>query len=241
MRSALFNILFWGSCGLTAMMGYALSYWPSRGPVVALMRGFCAWVRGLMRLVMGIRVEVRGRVPRAESVIIAAKHQSWADGFLMMAILGDINFIIGNGIEKFPLVGRIVTRCEAVMVNSQGHTRALGALEGAMQRAQDDPRPLLIYPEGSLAPVGETRRYRKGVHMVYETLARPVVPVATNMGLRWPRNEWTKHAGPAVIEFLDPIPPGLPRDTFLPRLMRRIETRTRQLEAEGRGHKEGLS
>ena len=71
---------------------------------------------------------------------------------------------------------------------------------------------------------------------MYETLNRPVVPVATNMGLRWPKNEWVKHPGPAVIAFLDPIPPGLPRDAFLPRLMTTIETRTRALEAEGRAY-----
>lgn len=237
-RSLVFNALFWSSCTLAVLTAYAASLLPWRRPVVVAAVGFARWLRLIMRIVMGIRVEVRGRVPRRAAVIVAAKHQSWADGILMLAILGDINFIIGNGIEKFPLVGRIVARLGATMVNSQGQSRAQGALQTCFERAADDPRPLLIYPEGALAPVGETRRYRKGVHLMYETLQRQVIPVATNTGLRWPRNEWTKHAGPAVIEFLDPIPPGLPRDDFLPRLMRIIETRTRALEAEGRGDKE---
>lgn len=76
---------------------------------------------------------------------------------------------------------------------------------------------------------------------MYETLERTVIPVATNSGLRWPQNRWTKHPGPAVIEFLDAIPPGLPRDDFLPRLKLTIETRTRALEAEGQAAKEARS
>ncbi|MHA6288394.1 lysophospholipid acyltransferase family protein [Maricaulis sp. CAU 1757] len=234
MRVMLFNIAFWTSCALAVLAGYALSFLPGRGALIALMRGYCAVVRALMRWIMGIRLEVRGRVPRREAVIVAAKHQSWADGFMMMAVLGDINFLIGNDIEKFPLVGRIVRRAGATMINTQGQTRANGALDTALEAARDDPRPLLIYPEGGLAPVGETMRYRKGVHVLYETLGRSVVPVATNLGLRWPRNQWRKYPGPAVLDFLEPIPPGLPRDDFLPRLMRRIEARTRTLEAEGR-------
>lgn len=233
MRSAIFNILFWGMAGAFALVAFLASFLPWRRPVIAILQSACRAIRWLMRRVMGIRIEVRGTVPHGRAVIVASKHQSWADGFLMMAILGDINFVIGNGITSFPLVGRIVAKSGATMVASPGLRGAEGALQDAMERAADDPRILLIYPEGGLAPVGQAKRYRKGVFVMYETLNRPVVPVATNTGLRWPQNKWTKFSGPAVIEFLDPIPPGLPRDDFLPRLQLSIETRTRALEAEG--------
>lgn len=234
MRSTVFNILFYACLAVFVLIAAALTLQPSPRPVRAVMRTACRTVRGLMRGVMGIRIEVRGTPPAGQPVIIASKHQSWADGFMMMAVTGDINFIIGTAIAKFPLVGRIVARSGATMVNSPGDRASDQSMQDVLNRAADDPRPLLIYPEGNLAAVGEARRYRKGVHLMYETLNRPVVPVATNMGLRWPKNEWVKHPGPAVIAFLDPIPPGLPRDAFLPRLMTTIETRTRALEAEGR-------
>ena len=237
MRSAVFNILFWGLVGVCALIAYALSFLPWRGPVIAVMRFACTGTRGLMHTVLGVTVGIRGRVPDGP-VIVASKHQSWADGFIAMAVIGDINFVIGNGIETFPLVDRIVARSGATMVASPGLRGAEGALQDAMEQAAGDPRPLLIYPEGGLAEVGEAKRYRKGVHLMYATLNRPVVPVAHNLGLRWPQNQWTKFPGPAVVEFLDPIPPGLPRDAFLPRLKTTIETRTRALEAEGRAQTE---
>jgi len=241
MRSFIFNITFW-----PVLLGFALVTWLIsltgwRSGVRTLIRLACRTVRGLMRLLLGAPVEVRGRPPKDQAVIIAAKHQSWADGFLMMAIMGDINFVIGNEISKFPLIGRIIRVSGATMVNSPGLTGAQGALSEAINRAADDPRPLLIYPEGRLPPVGESFRYRKGVHLMYETLGRTVIPVATNTGLRWPQNQWKKYSGPAVIEFLEPLPTGLPRDDFLPRLKLTIETRTRALEAEGQADTETVS
>jgi 1-acyl-sn-glycerol-3-phosphate acyltransferase len=238
MRSTVFNVLFYATMAIFVLVCAALSFLPRPEPLRAAMRAGSRTIRLLMRTVMGIRVEVRGTPPRNRPVIIASKHQSWADGFLMMALVGDINFIIGSAVAKFPLVSRIVARSGATMVNSPGDRSAEGRMTAVLERAADDPRPFLIYPEGRLADVGEARRYRKGVHLMYETLDRPVVPVATNTGLRWPKNEWAKCPGPAVIEFLAPIPPGLPRDAFLPRLMTCIEARTRALEAEGRTARE---
>jgi len=241
MRSFIFSIIFWPTLLVFALIAWGISLTGWQSGVRGLMRAACRTVRGQMRYILGAPVEVRGTPPHGRPVIIAAKHQSWADGFLMMAIMGDINFVIGSETGKFPLIGRIVRVAGATMVNSPGLTGAQGALEDAIKRAVDDPRPLLIYPEGRLPPVGESFRYRKGVHVLYETLNRPVIPVATNTGLRWPQNRWTKHPGQAVIEFLEPIPPGLPRDDFLPRLKLTIETRTRALEAEGQAAKEARS
>ena len=62
----------------------------------------------------------------------------------------------------------------------------------------------------------------------------PVVPVALNSGLFWPRRQLLRRPGTIVLEFLEPIPPGLPRKEFDDLLKERIETATRALEAEGR-------
>lgn len=241
MRSVIFNALFWGTAAIFALVCYGLSFLPWRAPLVAGMIGFCRTARAQLRWVAGIPIEVRGTVPRNQPVIIAGKHQSYADGPMMMAITGDVNFVIGNAIEKFPLINRIVRRAGATMVNSVGNTTAPGALENALARTHGENRPVLIYPEGRLAAIGETMRYRKGVFKIYETLNRPVVPASTNLGLRWNQDDWQKTPGPAVVEFLDPIPAGLERDEFMSRLQTAIETKTRELEAEGQAFKEPVS
>lgn len=241
MRSMIFNTVFWGLAALFALVCYALSFLPWRAPLVIMMIAFCRIARFSLKWIGGVPIEVRGDTHAGQPVILAAKHQSYADGPMMMAIVGDVNFVIGNAIEKFPLINRIVARSGATMVNSVGNTKAPGALESAIARSHGEHRPLLIYPEGGLAAIGETKRYRKGIYKMYETLQRPVVPVATNLGLRWNQDDWQKTPGPAVVEFLDPIPPGLPREIFMQRLQDAVESKTRELETEGQTFQEQVA
>jgi len=63
------------------------------------------------------------------------------------------------------------------------------------------------------------------------------VPLASNLGQRWNQNDWVKHPGPANLEFLPPIMPGLNKDEFMARLETDIETRSIELlNLEDLGH-----
>jgi 1-acyl-sn-glycerol-3-phosphate acyltransferase len=70
---------------------------------------------------------------------------------------------------------------------------------------------------------------------LYEALGVPCVPVALNSGVFWPRRTLRRSPGTVVVEFLDPIPPGLPKTEFLPRLIDQIETATTHLVAKAEG------
>ena len=66
-----------------------------------------------------------------------------------------------------------------------------------------------------------------GVANLYERLNVPVVPIAHNAGLYWPRRSFMRYPGTIKVEVLDPIMPGLDRDTFHRTLVERIEDRLR--------------
>jgi 1-acyl-sn-glycerol-3-phosphate acyltransferase len=58
------------------------------------------------------------------------------------------------------------------------------------------------------------------------------VPVALNSGLFWARRSFLRRPGTIVVEFLDPIAPGLDRTSFLRLLQERTEAATNKLIAE---------
>jgi 1-acyl-sn-glycerol-3-phosphate acyltransferase len=234
MRSFIFNISYWTISGLYGVICAILALIPGRWAVMHGMRSYSRLTVILMRVICGIRVEVRGTPPKDKPVVIAAKHQSWGDGIVMMAKCGDINFVVGDHMLKFPLIGWVLKRCGAIVVNNQGGRKALESLHEGIERSQGEgrPRPVLIYPEGHLTKVGEGKKYRSGIYRIASILDRPVVPVATNLGQCWPQQEWTKHKGTAVIEFLEPMQAGDCRDDFLAQLETTVEARSRALEAE---------
>jgi len=121
------------------------------------------------------------------------------------------------------------------VVDNCGGPEARKALAEKAAAAHADGRRILIYPEGHLGKAGERFRYRTGVFYMYRDFSLPVVPVATNLGLFWPQQDFFKHSGRATVEFLEPIMPGLERGEFLETLERVIETRTQELIAAATG------
>ena len=234
MRAFVFNATYWTMSALYAVVCSGLALLPWRAPLMHGLRSYARLCVHLMRWIAGIRIEVRGTPPKNQAVVIAAKHQSWGDGLVMMAKTGDIAFVCGDHMLDFPLLGFVLRRCGAIVLSNQGGAAARESLERGMAQAQSDgrDRPVLIYPEGHLTEVGTGRRYRSGAWRLSRDLDRPVVPVATNLGQCWPQQKWSKYKGVAVIEFLEPMAPSADRDSFLAELETRVEQRSRQLEAE---------
>jgi 1-acyl-sn-glycerol-3-phosphate acyltransferase len=233
MKGLLFRTAYWVTSIATAILALPLLLWPSRKPLMAWIRGYSRMMVHWMRIIGGVRLEVRGQRPEG-ACIIAAKHQSWGDGFCMFAQFEDLAFISGDHLGKLPLVGSILRKMGALMVASCGGVESRAAItQGGMADAQKEARPILIYPEGMIVPPGLHAPYKKGVFHLYAAYGAPVVPVATNLGLHWGREDWALKPGTAVIEFLEPIPPGLDKDAFMALLQERIETASLALLPKG--------
>jgi 1-acyl-sn-glycerol-3-phosphate acyltransferase len=189
-----------------------------------------------LRVFAGVRIELKGQenLPQG-AFIIAAKHHSWGDGFVMFANVENLSFVTGDHLEKFPLVGAILKKFGAIVVDSCGGPEARKALSTSAAQVAAEGRRILIYPEGHLAAPGERFRYRTGVYYMSQDFHLPVVPVATNLGCFWKQTDKKKTAGQATVEFLPPIPPGLSKAEFMARMEDVIETRTNQLIAQARG------
>jgi 1-acyl-sn-glycerol-3-phosphate acyltransferase len=73
-----------------------------------------------------------------------------------------------------------------------------------------------------------------GVGQIYANSGVPCIPVALNSGLFWPRRTFMRYPGTLVVEFLDPLPPGLTRKDFSARVSTVIEDATNRLVEAGR-------
>lgn len=210
---------------------------PGRAPVQWVVARYTRRMVDAMRTFAGIKLEVRGRerLPKSGAYILAPKHQSWGDGFCIYSQFDDLAFVTGDHLENLPLFKGILSKFGAIVVDNCGGPEARAALSASAAQAHAAGRKILIYPEGHLAPVGMRFRYRSGVFHMAEDFAMPVVPVATNLGVFWPEKDNDKRSGMAVLEFLDPIPPGLGKDEFMARLEHAVETRTAELVAEATG------
>lgn len=236
MRSFSFNFAYWIlSIGYASAAAFA-ALAPGRDATSWIIRRYVKRMVQAMRVFAGIRIQYRGddRLPEG-AFIIASKHQSWGDGFATYDRFEDLAFVTGDHLEKFPLLGTVLKKLGAIVVNSCGGREARDSLKHRGADAHREGRRILIFPEGHLAKVGEKYRYRSGVWHMYRDFDMPVVPLATNLGLFWPEEKYEKHPGVATLEFLEPIPTGLGKAEFLERLEAVIEGKTAELVAEATG------
>ena len=77
--------------------------------------------------------------------------------------------------------------------------------------------------------VDEKLRYHPGVFAIYKALDLPVVPVALNSGVFWPKQSFTKRAGTIRLEIIEAIAPGLERKEFMDLLELKIEQTSKNL------------
>lgn len=231
MRSTLFNLFFYVTTALYAVVCVVLSLLPGRGAMMASLRRYTRLQVWGMRVIAGIKTRVTGHehIPDDGPVIIAAKHQSYGDGLVMFSQFKDLSFVTGDHLEKFWLLKVILAKMNAVVIDSCGGVDARERMAQTSQTVREQGRRILIYPEGHLSEIGTHHEYRKGVWHLYQDFGCPVVPVATNLGQRWNQTDWQKYQGDAVLEFLPPIAPGMDKEPFMALLEEMIETRSREL------------
>ncbi len=195
------------------------------------------WMHGLqvvLRLVVGLSYEVRGRnrLPSGPA-IIASKHQSAWETLIFHVLVPDLAVGLKYELTRIPIFGWYLMRGGAIRIDRGGAARALRSLVDGARAAAARGVSILIFPEGTRRAPEDPPDYKPGVAALYTALDLPVVPVALNSGLFWSRRSFMKRPGRITVEFLEPIPPGLDRRTFMAELQRRIETATARLVAEG--------
>ena len=231
LRSLVFNLAFYGWTAFLGVAALPMLLAP-RARAMRFGRWWSRSVLDLARAVAGIDYELRGakHLPR-EPAIIAMKHQSAWDTLAVPALLGDVAIVLKRELLWIPLYGWYARKAGMIPVDRGA---GASALKSMVRRARDviaEGRPIVIFPEGTRTAVGAKRPYHPGVAALYTQLGLPVVPVAVNSGLFWPRRSFIKRPGRIVVEALPPLPPGLDRKAFLAELQSRIETATERLVA----------
>jgi len=233
-RSLLFNVLFYVTTTLFVVIGSLLLFAPRRWAMAALAvhSRFELW---LLKTIVGTGLEVRGQEKLPEGpCLVASKHQSAWETFALIPLFRDPALLMKRELFWIPFHGWFSKKFEMIPVDREKGPAALRAMLRETKKRVADGREIIIFPEGTRRPAGAPPDYKTGVVLLYEALGIPCVPVALNSGLFWPRRSLLRRPGTIVVEFLDPIPPGLPKAEFLSRLTESIETATNRLLAEAK-------
>jgi 1-acyl-sn-glycerol-3-phosphate acyltransferase len=231
-RSIAFNVLFYLNTLFWLIVGLPTFFMPYRAII------WVAKTWGRVNLVLlrvaGIDYELRGteKIPPGP-LIVASKHQSTWETFALLPLFDNPAFILKRELQWIPIFGWLTIKGRMVPVDRGAGSQALIAMTERARIELARGRQLIIFPEGTRRPAGAEPRYKYGVARLYGAEGVACLPVALNSGLFWPRRSLRLRPGTVIVEFLDPIAPGLDKDAFFERLRGVIEETTARLLAEG--------
>jgi 1-acyl-sn-glycerol-3-phosphate acyltransferase len=87
-------------------------------------------------------------------------------------------------------------------------SRGVAALRSMARRGRERLQQgfwVVVFPEGTRVAPGERRSYQLGGAWLAAASGAPIVPVAHNAGLVWPRNAFIKHPGTVTVRIGPPI------------------------------------
>lgn len=233
-RSAIYSVCATAFFIIAAALCMWVMFFPAEKTRICLR----LWAAGdllLLRLICGQTIEVRGAHNKPDGpALVASKHQSAWETLALVPMLPKGAIILKKELLNIPVYGWYARYYGMIPVDRGAGPAALRQLALDARAALEKGFQIVIFPEGTRRVVGAPPDYKSGTFFLYEKLKVPIVPVALNSGVLWPRRRFAKYPGTITVSFLPAIEPGLPRAEVKARLQDAIERETDRLVAEAR-------
>ena len=206
LRSVLFTgfFLLWTFCyGVFIVLASLVL--PFRGRF-ALARVYAHSVLVVLRWTCGLgyRVEGRENLPAGNHIALI-KHASTWETVAQMVLVPQQVWVLKRELLWLPVIGWSLMLLRSIAVNrGAGGSAVKGVLEQGRKRLAEG-KWIVIFPEGTRMPPGETRRYGVGGALLAAENGRFIVPIAHDAGYFWPRRGLIKKPGTIRVVIGPPI------------------------------------
>lgn len=230
-KSILFTVAFYAATYILLFLTLPVLLLPKKYNFMPYY--WCKFITWLAKKTVGIKEEIIGseNLPKTPCLIVS-KHQSAWETLAFNYIFPKCAFVLKKELLRIPFFGLYLIHAGMIPLDRKTSRGVKNMLKIAKQRIKEG-RNVVIFPEGTRTKPGTKNTYKKGVYLLYRTLNVPVVPVALNSGVCWPRNTVVKYPGTIKAEILKPIEPGLDEKTFMAKIESEIETASNRLYKGG--------
>ena len=154
----------------------------------------------------GIHYQIRGteHIPTQGGVFLC-KHQSSYETLLLCSILPRVSYVYKRSLHWLPFFGWGLALCGMIPIDRSKGASALRQLAFRGKERLKEGWSILLFPEGTRSPPGQSRHYHLGGAYLACAAGTPVIPIAHNAGDVWHKHS-LKTAGQLIFSFGPPIP-----------------------------------
>ncbi len=230
LRSIIFNLVYYGSTAIFCVLYIPTVFLPEKMYIKAL-NFYFLYVAFIERVFMNLRYEVIGRehLPKEGSYIVAAKHYSAYETLKLYVLFDHPAVILKKELFSIPIWGWLAKKAGNIGIDRSDRDSAVQSIkQGAIDTAKEG-RPIVIFPQGTRVGINVKKPYKRGITHMAKAADLPIIPLAMNSGVFWPRNAFWKKSGVVTFKFLPPIPKNIPADDIIRRLETDLEQESHAL------------
>lgn len=151
----------------------------------------------MLNLFCGLSYEVEGQenVPSDQAAIILSKHQSAWETIALRQVISPQTAVLKKSLLQIPFGGWALATLRPIAIDRSNQKEALRMLlEQGTERLKEGLF-VLIFPEGTRVKPGDYKKFNAGGAMLGQKSGFPVIPLAHNAGVFWPKNSFLKYPG----------------------------------------------
>jgi 1-acyl-sn-glycerol-3-phosphate acyltransferase len=153
---------------------------------------------------LDFRVTGTENIP-SSSAVVYLKHSSAWETLAELVVFPEQAWVLKKEIRWIPFVGTGVVALNSIAIDRKsGHKAVRQVIEQGKQRLKSGYF-VMIFPEGTRVPNGESRRYGASGALLAIEAGVPLIPVSHNAGYFWPRRSWIKWPGTIDMVIGTPI------------------------------------
>jgi len=174
-----------------------------------IISGWALSVLWLLRVLCGIRMEVRGaeNIPSRPSILLC-KHQSAWETIALQKVFPPQVWVLKRELLWLPFFGWGLAMTSPIAIKRSDGKGAVKQLLRQGKERLDMGFCVVIFPEGTRMPYGQRGKYKIGGALLSASTGVPVVPIAHNAGKLWGRNSFLKHPGVITMSIGPAIDPA---------------------------------
>jgi 1-acyl-sn-glycerol-3-phosphate acyltransferase len=174
-----------------------------------IISGWSRCVILLSRMILKIdwRVEGSEHLPKRPAVILA-KHQSAWETMAFQLLFPPQVLVLKRELLWLPFFGWGLALMSPIAIDRRRGHSALRFMAKRGRQRLEQGFWVVVFPEGTRVAPGERRHYQIGGAWLAAAAGAPVVPVAHNAGLLWPRYAFMKRPGTVTVRIGPPIDPA---------------------------------
>jgi len=156
---------------------------------------FCIWLADKL---LGIKYQVKGieNMPKGPAILLSKHQSTWETLFYPGFFLPrELCYVFKRELLMLPFFGWGIGLLKMIHID---RNKGSNAFEGVVSQGKEklaEGRLIIMFPEGTRIPVGESGKYKSGGARLAVRTGAPVIPIAHNAGECWPRNAFIKKPG----------------------------------------------